>query len=153
MAFKLVSAGGINVQPTIIDVMTSGSITVGDHISPLHFGGEYTGQLYCARLGAATADNTLFGIAVDSVNSATGNCKVILINSAQIWEADTTAATAVNQRFKANALSNYACIANSVASKSAAIKGNGVWFNIREVGATTDYKMLGRFNPPNNLGD
>lgn len=152
MAFKLVSAGGINVNPTIIDVISSGSITVGDHVSPFYYGGGYTNQLYVSR-HASTSVVTLFGIAAESVNSATGNCKVILINQAQLWEADCTAATNINQRYKTNEFSGHNYIANSVASSSGALAKAGVWFNIRELGATTDYKMLGRFNPPNNLGE
>lgn len=153
MAFRLVSAGGNNVEPTMIEVLASGAIAVGDHVSPTVYGGQYTAQKYVSRLGSTTTAHTLFAIAQDALASGTGHINVIPINSAQIWEADCTAATNINQRFKANALSTYAYIANNVASGSASVGGTSVWFNLREVGATSENRMLGRFNPPNNLGD
>jgi len=153
MAFRLVSAGGNNVEPTMLEVLASGAVSIGDHVSPTLYGGQYTSLKYVSRLGSATTALTLFAISAGSINSGTAYINVIPINSAQIWEADTTAATAVNQRFKANALSTHAYVANSVASGTATVGGTSVWFNLREVGATSDNKMLGRFNPPNNLGD
>lgn len=153
MAFRLVSAGGNNVEPTMLEVYASGAIAVGDHVSHVLYGGHYTSQQYVSRLGSATTAYTLFAIAAEPVTSGTKYIKVIPINSAQIWEADCTAATNINQRYKTNALSTYAYVANSVASISGAIGGTGVWFNLREVGATSENRMLGRFNPPNNLGD
>ena len=153
MAFRLVSAGGVNVEPTMIEVLASGAVSVGDHVSHKANGNQYTAAQYVSRLGSATTAHTLFAIAADALASGTGYINVIPINSAQIWEADTTAATNINQRFKANALSTYAYVANSVASISATVGGTGVWFNLREVGETSDNRMLGRFNPPNNLGD
>jgi len=153
MAFKLVSAGGNNVEPTMIEVLASGNIFVGDHVSHKSNGNQYTAAQTVSRLGAATTAHTLFAIAAEASTTATKYIKVILINSAQIWEADTTAATSINQRYKANALADPNYVANNVASGSATIGGTSVWFNLREVGATTDNKMLGRFNPPNNLGD
>jgi hypothetical protein len=153
MAFRLVSAGGANVEPTLIEVLASGAIAIGDHVSHKANGNQYTVEQYVSRLGSATTAHTLFAIAADALASGTGMIKVIPINSAQIWEADTTAATATNQRYKANALSTHAYVANNVASGSATVGGTSVWFNLAPVGATSDNKMLGRFNPPNNLGD
>ena len=153
MAFKLVSAGGNNVEPTMIEVLASGAIYVGDHVSHKTNGNQYTAAQTVTRLGSATTAHTLFAIAAEANTSGTKYIKVILINSAQIWEADTTASTDMNQRYKANALADPNYVANSVASTSATIGGTGVWFNLREVGATTDKTMLGRFNPANNLGD
>jgi glutamine amidotransferase-like uncharacterized protein len=148
MAFRLVSAGGINVEPTMIEVEASGVIAVGDNVSPKLYGGGYTARQYVSRLGSTTATNSLFGIAQSDLASGTGMVNVILINGAQIWEADTTASTNINQRYKANALSTYAYVANSVASGSVAVTGTGVFYCLREVGATTDKKMLGRFISP-----
>lgn len=148
MAFKLVSAGGSNVEPTMIEVLASGAVSVGDHVSPTIEGSHYTTDKYVARLGSTTTHHTLFAISAGSINSGTAYISVIPINSAQIWEADATATCATTQYFKANALSTYSCVANAAASVSATVGSTGVWVNLAYVGATTDKKMLGRFNNP-----
>ena len=153
MPFRLVSSGGANVEPTMIEVMASGAVTIGRLVSfrTVAAGGS-AAQRYVSEATSPTA-LTLFAVAVDSVTSGTKWINVIPITGAQIWEADCTASTAMDQLYKQNAVGDAGYVSNSSASGSATVGGTSVWTNLKYVGATTDKRMIGKFVNPNNLGD
>ena len=152
MPFRLVSSGGANVEPTMIEVLASGAVTVGRLVSFRAAAGGYAAQRYVSEVTSPTAI-TLFAIAADAVTSGTKYINVIPITGAQIWEADCTASTAMDQLYKQNACGDAGYVSNSSASGSATVGGTSVWTNLRYVGATTDKRMIGKFVNPNNLGD
>jgi hypothetical protein len=152
MPFRLVSSGGANVEPTMIEVLASGAVTIGRLVSFRGTAGGSAAQRYITEVTSPTAIN-LFAIAVDAVTSGTKYINVIPITGAQIWEADCTASTAMDQLYKQNACGDAGYVSNSSASGTATVGGTSVWTNLRYVGATTDKRMIGKFVNPNNLGD
>ena len=139
MAFKLVSSGGADLSPTMIELESSGSIAVGDILSFKEADsatqrlGRMTTNLGCYRV---------FGIAVNTVNSATGRVQVIPINEIQIWEADTTAATSVGYIGFTVATDTYAYLSGAAEASGT----TGIFTILGNVGATSDNKVIGRFN-------
>ncbi len=143
MAFKLVSAGGANVEPTLIEIESTGSVAVGDVLAIAQ--AEST-KRRVKRAASTTTIYTLFGVAANNVASATGLALVIPINNAQLWEADTTAASAVNQLLCANNLDTYAVLSNSNTLQSTTL---GLFTIYALRGATTDNKVIGAFTKLN----
>lgn len=143
MAFKLVSAGGVNVEPTLIEIESTGSVAVGD---VLQIAQTESTKRRVVRGSSSTTIYTLFGVAASNVASATGLALVIPINNAQLWEADTTASSNVNQLLCANALSEYNVLSNSN-TLSSTTAGLFTIYALR--GATTDKKVIGAFTKLN----
>lgn len=142
MAFKLVSSQGSVVDPTVVELEATGAVSIGDCV-------EYDRQTHS---GAATkfrltrANGTYsayqkFGIAASANASGTGVIKVIPINDMQMWEADTTSLTTQPQVGNCVALWNYACLTNATHESGTA----GAFEILATKGATSDYKVIGRF--------
>lgn len=145
MAFKLVSCGGANVEPTIIEMESTGSITIGD---PLIREGAAATRRRLVKMNTNVGCYRVFGIAVNAIATATGLVKVIPVNEMQIWEADTTAATSISYvGFSVGATGAYLDGATDASGTT------GVFTILGNVGATSNNKVLGRFNrvPPQDI--
>ena len=106
-----------------------------------------TTNSYVAPSTSASTTVKLFGVFVDkSVTTAASPVNVDVIplvsGPSQLWICDTTNATAANQLYKNQVLTDAATINNS--SSNTAIN-TGVFVPIAIVGATTDNKLLGYF--------
>jgi len=150
MAFKLIgSAGGVN-DPVMIEVLTSGAIAIGDHVSFNLYGSQYTAARYVGRLNAPT-EYTLFAIAAEAVASGTALTHVIPINNTQLWVADGTATVAATHLFKPVAI-ELNTVLNALTEGSAAAGAAFVFMPLGYQGAASDKKVIGKFTNPNNLG-
>jgi len=139
MPFKLVSSGGADLNPTMIELESSGSVVIGDLLAfkeadgAVQRIGRMTTNLGCYRL---------FAVAASNVSTATGRAQVIPINELQIWEADTTAATNVSYVGFTVAPDTYAYLSGAAEASGT----SGVFTILGNVGATSDNKVTGRFN-------
>lgn len=140
MAFKLVSCGGANVEPTIIEMEATATtpIAIGDILIRAE-GETKMGRL--AHMNTNVGCYRIIGVACNAIASGTGLVKFIPVNEAQIWEADTTAATSVSY------IGYNAGITGAYVDGAANASGTtGCFFIIGNVGATSNNKVLGKFN-------
>lgn len=107
-----------------------------------------TTNSYVKPSTSASTTVVLFGVMVDktvtTASSSPANLDVIPLVSgpSQLWVVDTTNATAANQLYKNQVLTDAATINNS---SSTTIINTGVFVPIAIVGASTDNKLLGYF--------
>ena len=93
MAFRLISSGGANVDPTVVQMFASGVVYRNAPVEWTITGGSVLGPA-----GVDTTQTTLFGVALDYAQGASDTLvRVIPFNQAQLWEVDCANAIASAQ--------------------------------------------------------
>lgn len=147
MAFRLVSSGGSNVDPTVVRLAASGTIWPGSLVDFIPGGG--TGGAFIAPSSSTSTGTMVFGVALDYAQGASDtSVNVIPINDAQVWEVDCANAASTAQVGLRHALSALAGNRGRFIHNTATDVSTGVsqFLAIAMVGATTGSgKLLGRF--------
>ena len=146
MAFRLVSSGGANVDPTVVNLAASGTIWPGSLVDFVRSG---TGGAVLAASSETSTGTMVFGVALDYREGASDtSVNVILINSSQIWEVDCANAATTAQVGLRHALSALAANKSRFIHNTATDVSTGVsqFLALAMVGSTTGSgKLLGRF--------
>jgi len=84
MSFRLISSGGSNVDPTVVNMPCSGTIRPGEVVDLLRTGG----QGVSISSGASTS-TMVFGVSLDyKEGKSDAEAKVIPFTKSQLWAAD-----------------------------------------------------------------
>lgn len=128
--FQLVGAAGNVIEPSVVSVLGSAVINVGD-VLQLDFNAETSGLV--RRPASTVGGIRLFGVAASGLASGTGAVKVIPIVQGQIWKAGCTNAIIEAQTLKRHVLTDHDAIANTVSDQSTSL---GIFLMYSNVGGS-----------------